>query len=167
MTKATFKLLFSVMLIISTVLLTSCDPEGQDGGEEEINQVVLTLSNGTTVTWNDGDATPDITLDANSDITGTVEFFNVEGSDTEDVTEEIKEEDDEHFVCYEITSANLTIAATDSDGTLPIGLATRWTVGDASTGVMILKLRHQPGVKDGSCDPGDSDVELDFNITIQ
>ena len=52
-------------------------------------------------------------------------------------------------------------------GTLEVGLATQWTVGIASVGTTQVVLKHQPGVKDGTCAPGDTDIELDFVTEIQ
>ncbi|MEO1448745.1 MAG: type 1 periplasmic binding fold superfamily protein [Bacteroidota bacterium] len=149
------------------LMMTACVKE-PDNVEEEIDTVVLTFNNGgPTVTWKDGTTTtPDFTLDANTTYTVSAEFKNEENG--EDVTTEIKAEDADHFICFELSGgANLTIAATDSDGTYPIGLASSWEAGDASTGTLLMKLRHQPGVKDGTCAPGESDVEVDFNITIE
>ncbi|MEL6632678.1 MAG: hypothetical protein AAFQ83_14560 [Bacteroidota bacterium] len=166
---STFIKLFLLLASIS-FLMTSCNPEDPEGGEEEITTVVLKFNNnGPTVTWKEGEPTPTITLDANTAYTASVEFLNEEDpNDVEDVTAEIREEDDEHLVCYEVSGgANVTVNRTDSDGTFEIGLATEWTTTDASTGQLILKLRHQPGVKDGSCDVGESDVEADFNLTVQ
>ncbi|MCI4669775.1 MAG: hypothetical protein MRZ79_16695 [Bacteroidia bacterium] len=151
------------------VFLPSCTPEEPGDGEEEITSVVLTFDNGVgQIKWTEGGSAPDITLDANTTYTVSVEFLNEsDPNDVEDVTEEIKEEDDEHIVCYDVTSADVAITRTDSDGTFEVGLATSWVTGDASNGTVVLDLRHQPEVKDGSCTPGDSDVEVEFNVTIQ
>ncbi|MEL6672881.1 MAG: hypothetical protein AAFR61_11840 [Bacteroidota bacterium] len=169
MKKAIIYRLALVAMVLPFFLTTACTPEEPDGGEEEITTVTLTFTNGPTVTWKEGGATPTITLDANTTYAVAATFLNEEDpNDVEDVTEEIRAEDDEHIVCYEVTGgANLTITRTDSDGTYEVGLATSWVTTDASSGTMLLKLRHQPGVKDGTCTPGDSDVEVDFNVEIQ
>ncbi len=168
--KFTFqKFAFIFFATILAFSLTSCEPEDPDAGEETITTVRLNFDNGVNaVTWMEGQSAPDITLAENTTYKVTVEFLDEsDPNDVEDITEEIEEEDDEHLVCYEVTSADLSIQRTDSDGQFEIGLASEWTTGSASTGVLVLELRHQPGVKDGSCDPGDSDVEVDFNVIIQ
>ncbi|MEO0469391.1 MAG: hypothetical protein AAF206_07220 [Bacteroidota bacterium] len=156
-----------MLCALAAMVVTACNPDEPEEGEEEIDTVILTFDNGgPTVTWTEGEATPTITLSASTTYNVTAEFRNV--AENENVTTEIQEEDDEHLVCFEVSGgANVVIAATDSDGTYPIGLASEWVAGDASTGTMILKLRHQPGVKDGTCTPGDSDVEADFDVVVQ
>jgi len=91
--------------------------------------------------------------------------------DVENITMEIEEEDDEHLVCFEPTGVSgLVIDKTDSDGTYEVGLASQWSVSGIATstnGEITLTLRHQPGSKDGTCIPGDTDVEVDFPIIIE
>lgn len=163
---------FSLMILLSsTLFMQSCKPE-EPVGEEEITTVQLVFNGTQTFTWKDG-TTPDvITLAPLTNYTVQAKFLNENVSPAEDITAEIREEDDEHLVCYEILGSlvltNLTIARTDTDGTYEVGLATQWQTGAAATGQVSLKLRHQPGgVKDGTCTPGDSDVEIVFNVEIQ
>jgi hypothetical protein len=146
-------------------LFFACKPEEPIEGEEEIDTVKLTIGT-QEIFWRvDDTTTPTITLNANETVNATLEFLNE--AENEDVTTEIREEDDEHLVCFDVSGANLTITATDSDGTHPVGLASEWTTGDASTGTLILELRHQPGEKDGTCTPGDTDVQADFEVVVQ
>jgi len=152
--------------VLAMLVLSACTPEEPGNDEEEIDTVELVFANGPTVTWSvDDTANPTITLDANTTYTVEAAFRNEE--ENEDVTAEIREEDDEHIVCFDVTSGNVDIELTDSDGTFPIGLATEWTTGAASSGMVVLTLRHQPDVKDGTCTPGDTDVEVTFDIEIQ
>ena len=63
---------------------------------------------------------------------------------------------------------NVTILRTDLDAnSLPIGLLSKWTTTGVSSGTTTIRLRHQPGVKDGTCDPGETDIELDFHTIIE
>lgn len=161
-----FKFLYP-LLIISLVGLSACvkDPVND---EEEIDTVELTFSNGVSaVKWSVGDTeTPEIKLAAGTTYTVSVSFRNEE--EGEDITVEVEEEGAEHLVCYEVMGgADVNVTSTDSDGTYPIGLATEWEAGAASSGTLILKLRHQPGEKDGTCTPGESDVEVDFNLVVE
>lgn len=96
-------------------------------------------------------------------------FFDAsDPSDIEDITAEIEAEDDEHLVCFELMNAGgFSIEITDSDGTYPIGLDSKWKSGGLANGELKLTLRHQPGVKDGTCTPGETDVEVRFPLTIQ
>ncbi|MDX1907573.1 MAG: hypothetical protein SF053_11110 [Bacteroidia bacterium] len=160
-----------VPVLAAALIMTGCDPENPDGGEEEITTVKVALTAAgttTTYTWKDG-ATPDkISLSPNTTYTAAVTFLNENETPAEDITLEVKEEGDEHLVCYTVSGANLTITRTDDDGTgKPIGLAAQWVTLAASTGSLILELRHQPGVKDGSCTPGDTDVEVTFDVEVK
>jgi len=91
-------------------------------------------------------------------------------NEVEDITVEILEEDDEHLVCFESSNVDgLTIQRVDTDGSFEVGLQSSWVLTDsasASNGVVKLTLKHQPGTKDGSCEPGDTDVEVDFPLEI-
>ncbi|MEL6594219.1 MAG: type 1 periplasmic binding fold superfamily protein [Bacteroidota bacterium] len=156
---------FFVLLFAAVVLLPACTPDEPIDGEEEIDTVRV-LIDGQTIEWKVDDTTnPTITLEAGKSYTVEVQFWNLE--ENENVTLEVQEEDDEHLVCYEVTGAAMTVTATDSDGSLPIGLATTWEAATASTGTLQLELRHQPGEKDGTCTPGDTDILADFEIVIQ
>ena len=163
------KITLILFLFSSLIFQFSCKPEAPDGGEEEITTVTLTFTGGPVVSWKEGEATPTITLEANKTYTVKASFLNEsDPNDVEDITEEIRAENDEHIICYEISGgADLSISRTDSDGQYEVGLDTEWQTGAASTGNVNLILRHQPGVKDGSCTAGDSDVEVDFSLEIQ
>ncbi|MAY83349.1 MAG: hypothetical protein CMP59_04370 [Flavobacteriales bacterium] len=89
-------------------------------------------------------------------------------NDVEDITVEVKDEDDEHLVCYEVTPAMaITINRTDTDGTYELGLESDWQTFGAQSGRVEISLKHQPGVKDGSCSPGETDVQVAFPFRIQ
>ena len=157
----------SFILVLSTVMFHSCTPEEPMEGEEEIDTVKLVFA-GQTITWRESDTSdPVITLAANTSESVSIEFLN--DATSENITEEVAAEKDEHLVCYSSSSGlDLTIETKDQDGAnLPVGLSTTWTVGEASTGTVTIELRHQPGVKDGTCTPGDTDVQVSFDIVIQ
>jgi len=64
----------------------------------------------------------------------------------------------------------LTVSITDHDTNpqqYPVGLETKFITGSKSTGWLRVVLRHQPSLKDGSFAPGDTDMDVGFNITIQ
>jgi len=173
-----------------TFLFTACnDDEVVEPPvvEEVITNVVFTMTadDGTTAvfSWsdpdgeggNDGVATS-ATLAANTTYTGAIVLTNAsDPDDIEDVTVEIAEEDDEHQFFFAVNSANLTVAYGDADDDgNPLGLATTITTGDASTGSMTVTLRHEPnkgadGVAGGDITNagGSTDVEIDFDVTIQ
>lgn len=81
---------------------------------------------------------------------------------------EVLEEADEHLICYSVTGIPVDIIRTDSDGTFELGLKTLWTTpASAGTGHVRIVLKHQPGSKNGSCNPGDTDIDLTFNLIVE
>lgn len=90
-------------------------------------------------------------------------------ADIEDKTAEILAEDDEHLVCFASSNTTaISIERTDSDGTYEIGLSSKWkTLTTVSNASLNITLKHQPGVKDGSCAPGDTDIDVSFPLSIQ
>ena len=94
------------------LLLTSCDKDDPViPNEEELITTVnytLTSSDGQDVVLlsfvdldGDGENQPTImggTLSANTVYTGSIELLNEAESPAEDITEEVQEEDDEHFM---------------------------------------------------------------------
>ena len=108
-----------------------------------------------------------IRLAANTYYTASIQLLNEAVSPAEDITVEVQEEDDEHLFCYVPANTNVSISKTDTDGTYEVGISTFWSTGAAATGSTVVSLKHQPGVKDGTCPPGDTDVEISFVTEIQ
>lgn len=100
---------------------------------------------------------------------GTIEFLNESNeNEVEDITLEIEEEADEHLLCYD-SQAHVDITRTDSDGLYEIGLETLWSTHNMTgEGTVTISLKHQPnGTKDGTCEVGESDVELAFVTVVE
>ncbi|MGB0881619.1 MAG: type 1 periplasmic binding fold superfamily protein [Vicingaceae bacterium] len=108
-----------------------------------------------------------IRLVANTYYSATIQLLNESESPAEDITVEVQDEDDEHLFCYAPSNTNVAITRTDSDGTYEVGIATLWSTGAAATGETTVSLKHQPGVKDGTCAPGDTDIEITFITEVQ
>lgn len=163
----TFLNIFSILLGLALLSLVACTPEEPVSGEEEIDTVQLTFANGPIATWELNGSSPEIVLNANTTYaTVTVEFSNAENN--EDVTAEILEEAEDHLVCYSSSISDLIVSFNDKDANnLDLGLNTSWETGDTASGTVTVELRHQPAVKDGTCTPGDSDVEVIFDVSIQ
>jgi hypothetical protein len=112
-----------------------------------------------------------LNLKAGSTYTVSVLFLDETKKPTGNVTDDIYDRRNYHLICFDIAGgANLTVVRTDMDTNtpaLPIGLQDRFTTGTAGTGKLNVQLRHQPNAKNGSCDPGSSDADVDFNIVIK
>lgn len=64
---------------------------------------------------------------------------------------------------------NLSITRTDMDGNnppLPIGLSDNFVTGMASTGILRTVLRHQPNAKNGTYEPGSTDLDVTYAVSI-
>ena len=87
-----------------------------------------------------------------------------------DTTPTIIERENYHLFCFDIGAGlNLTVTRTDHDNNnppLPIGLTDLIVTTTASSGSLVVTLRHQPNVKDGTCAPGSTDIEGDFTVKI-
>ena len=171
-----YLIIFSILFIAQSC--SKDDPE-EIHEHEEINRVSLTFSEGSnsqTVTWDEGSTIPTINIEANKTYQVGFYVYNASNpSDVENVTTEIIEEADEHFVFYELAGiSNLTIQSatndvSDSDG-IPININTSWTTGDAESGTVRVYLIHGPSSKSGSTRAqfgGGTDVEVNFPISIQ
>ncbi|TAE54714.1 MAG: hypothetical protein EAZ89_06380 [Bacteroidetes bacterium] len=156
----------------SLLLLPACKPEDPDEGEETISRVELAFTEGantSTFAFEDGGAAQEITLSAGKTYVVAIKFLNTTVSPTEDITEEVSNESDEHLVCFEVgAGVDLGITRTDKDANnLEVGLSSLWVATSVSSGTVIVTLRHQPGVKNGTCTVGDTDVEVTFPVKIQ
>ncbi len=110
-----------------------------------------------------------IFLDSGHVYSVTVEFWDESSNPAESVTSAIQITGFEHIVCYEaLGNLMIDFNITDVDGNgLPLGLESEWTVTSANDGNFKLNLRHQPGgIKDGTCAPGESDVEAIFPVGV-
>lgn len=176
--------IFTGLVLAVCFGLTSCtsddDINAEPTNEEEvITTVVLEFKNGSqTIEARyqvlNGEVLADyIALDANTAYTVSAQFLNEEAIPTENVTEEIVEEANEHLVCYiENLSDLVTVEYNDADANgIPIGLQTIWTTSGIGEGAITVALRHQPDLKennrDADCNLGETDVEATFPIIIQ
>jgi len=110
-----------------------------------------------------------LNLKINSTYTVAVKFLDETTTPAGDVTTDIYDRRNYHLICFAVTGANLSVVRTDKDTNNPplqIGLQDTFTTTAASTGSLNVQLRHQPNAKNGSCDPGSSDADVTFPVTI-
>ena len=179
--------------LLATVLLSGCSDDPKPTNEEElITTMQVTLvpqGDGTTVTLEffdeDGDGSiepiysysPSVgtgenvaaQLLANTAYTASITLLNETLNPAEDITLEIEEEAEDHIFCFVVTGANLTVTNQNLDANnFPVGLTSTWTTAATSNGTINLKLRHQPGTKNGDCPgTGDTDIDVTFKVQIQ
>lgn len=155
------------------------DPECADPQEVITTLKVLVTDSASGVLVNtfrfkdaDANGTPEvfdtIRLNANKTYNVAVQVWDDSKTPAENITEEVEEEKNDHAFFYTISNLNLAVTKTDvDDNNLPIGLQSRWVTGSAGSGLVTIKLKHQPGVKDGSEAPGETDVEVQFPAVVQ
>jgi hypothetical protein len=99
-----------------------------------------------------------------------VEFLDESKADhTHDITEEVKEESNDHLVCFVVSGAISAPVIGDLDGNgKPLGLESALSTGDTGTGVLQVTLKHLPEkASTAPCSTGDTDVDVTFLVTIE
>jgi len=179
------------------------DPGDPDNEQEFITTVRLTfappMGDALVFKWADADSSGDpeidtVTLANATTYTLSVEFLNEGSSETEDITEEIKDEDDQHLVLIYGSGVEGPATATNADALvehtyadldendLPIGLESNITTVANGSRVLRLMLRHMPpedgtAVKNatvpadfasggGAAIGGAVDIDVEFPLTV-
>ena len=136
------------------------------------------LGNDTTfvVTFNDPDgdggnaATQFDTIHLLKNSSYNVELTLLDKSKTpaDTISNEVLEEANDHLFFYSSNpTALVNVLITDKDSNNKnLGLKSTWTTTNAGSGKVKVKLMHQPGVKDGTSETGDTDVEVDFQVNV-
>ncbi len=84
------------------------------------------------------------------------------------ISNEVRKEANDHLFVFEPYVLNIQVKVQDKDdNNLPLGLFTLWKTGNMSNGKMKIMLKHQPGLKDGTATPGETDIEVSFNCLIK
>ena len=87
---------------------------------------------------------------------------------TDTISNEVLEEAEDHLFVFTPSWNGLNIRLTDLDSKgLPLGLLSTWKTGIPGNGRVKVALKHQPGLKDGSPAPGETDVEIAFICRIE
>ena len=186
------KLLKTSLVLILSILCFSCSDDDNEtpptviNEEEVITTVELSITDtesGKTeiISWvadkNDS-SNPEIKLAANKSYETAVRFLNASNpEDVEDITKEVVEEKDEHFIFFTASetlkgftvTSNLDKDTIDSN-TVGINVETNWTTVDAGTGKLTVFLIHEPTTKEGTTRNafgGATDVEVTFNVVIE
>lgn len=177
---------------MSLLVFTSCsdddnDPDNLPGSineEEVITTMTIVLTddsndaNTVTLTSKDiDDGNGPVlevlgTLTANTTYTGRITLSNETEDPAEDMTKEVKEEDEDHQLFYTAVGEgfDVTFEYTDADAdNNPIGLEFKLMTTDPGTGTLTFILIHEPnksaeGVKDGDITNagGETDYEATF-----
>ena len=180
------------LLIFSVVTLASCSDDEEIvlppiiNEEELITTVTTTLvGGGQTITLTskdldggDGPNDPVVTVSgpllANTTYTGSVSFLNETENPVEDITSEVVTEGVDHQVFYQFPPELGTFAYTDTDANgKPIGVTFTFTTQNATSGNLIVTLRHLPkksaaGVASGNIAnaAGSTDAQVSYPVVV-
>lgn len=181
--------LLTMAIVALSLFWVSCNKEEKAvsppaPGNEFLTTVKLVATNIAdtadvqTAKWvdlNPNGGTPDLSqaslnLRKNAKYNVQVFFMDESKSPAEDITTEIRDRANYHLICYGIYSGlNLSVKRTDKDTNVPaleLGLTAEFTTGDISAGNLEVSLHHQPNVKNGDCERGSTDADVNFTINI-
>lgn len=180
-------------IIFTITILSSCDDDDPVvvNEEEVITTVNVTLTpqgGGDNITLQyqdlDGDGPNEPTISVSGNLTsgatytGSIELLNETEDPAEDITAEIREEDEEHQFFFSLPQDIGTITYNDQDSNNnPIGLSFTLNVSNPlippTSGDLTVTLRHEPnktatGVQEGDITNagGETDVVATFTVTI-
>lgn len=140
----------------------------------------ITKNDSTRAFWSDIDGAggnnpilPDtLRIRKNTVYNGHIYFSNLQNGTYIDITKVIETENMNHILCYDVHSvtvppSGLSIERTDQDKNgYQVGLSTLWKAQNAENGFIRVRLKHQPNIKNGSCDIGETDAEVDFPYVV-
>ena len=176
--------LFFVAFVAQSSLYTSCTKKDDTPDEEQelITTLKIVATNSTnaadvrTFVFKDTDGAggnepsiDNIALAANEVYNVAIEVLDESKTPAENITAEIAEEKNDHQLFFvPSVGLNLTNTYQDADdNNLPVGLATKFTTGAVSTGILTVTLKHQPGTKNNNIATGETDVQVNFSTVIQ
>lgn len=146
--------------LITTLKITFTDPDAVNP------DVIVLFQDIDGPGGNEPTAFDTIRLKAMSTYNATIEVLNESVNPVEDITAEIWEEKTSHLFCFATTGVSVGIVRTDTDGTYEVGINSTWTTGSATAGSVMVSLKHQPGIKNGSCLVGETDIEINFQTIV-
>lgn len=113
------------------------------------------------------------TIKVNANKTYLVDIILLDESnpmDVDTISNEVAEEANDHQFFFHAHDVTINYTYLDADTNvppLPIGLNTKWRMGNTGFGETHVVLKHQPGTKDGKETTGETDIEVEFPILIQ
>lgn len=176
--------------LLGLALISACRDKADDPKKNEENELI-TKVHLHLIPENDSsrfvhaewiDKTPDddagrsvdtLRLDTSTVYLGEIELEDETKNPSVDITEEVAAEKDDHLFIYKQnpleSSIRFLVEPTDRDSkNLPVGLKFKLTTknlqGNSSLQII---LKHQPGTKDGTAGPGDTDLDIWFPVKIR
>ncbi len=109
-----------------------------------------------------------IRLQKNSVYYCSILLLDESKSVTDTISNAVLQEAADHLFVYSSNALELIIQLIDTDKNgLPLGLRSIWRTGNVGTGNLRIRLKHQPGIKNGNPEPGETDTDIEFYTEIQ
>lgn len=179
----------AVLCAVSLFTVGACkkdpkDPKDPHDGDdhESITTVDLKfkeVESGVTFTarWNDPDGpggnspvVDSILLDVGKSYDLEIRFLDLSGDHAHDLTNDLRTDADEHTLCVDFyLESNLTVEKIEVEARdAELNAKFRWNVLMADRGECGVTLMHHPDLsKTGSCDQGETDVDVKFPIRFR
>jgi hypothetical protein len=175
-------------ILSATTLFTSCkkDKPKEDEETEVITTVELSFQDSANANapilkyiWEDADGqggnlpnkVDSIILDSAKTYNVDLRILDVSKNPVAIVSDEVKEEANDHEVYYNITPSGITVRVLDKDGNgLPLGLSSRWSVAKKQAQAkknLNLVLKHKPGIKKDKDPVSVGETDIDVNLPIR
>lgn len=178
----TRKKLFSIAAVVAvSALWYACEPNEDNPLEQEVITSVklefteMVSGDVSSFEYSDPDGEggnaptiQTIQLEAAKTYQVSINLYNESATPVDTITHEIEEHGEEHQFFFNTTGVSINVNITDMDvNNLPVGLESFWTTGAANSGTMRVTLKHLDGVaKDGNINTGETDIQIDFPISI-
>ena len=134
---------------------------------------------GNPATFDNSGADSVITIMANHAYKATILLLDETKTPADTISNEVEEEGADHLFFFNSTTLGSSNEITLSNGTMikyldrdannrGIGLQTLWTAPSAATtkSAFTIELKHQPGVKDGAYNKGETDIQVPFKLKV-
>ncbi len=186
--KKTFNYILGLVLVFS--LFSACKKDDDNAAnpnptneEELITTLRIYLTDSAQISlpaWYDykdldGDGGMDpvsdtIRLEAGKTYYANIILLDESKNPADSISNEILEEANDHLFVFEPHDAFFSVEITDRDTNstaLPIGLQSKWRTFQGGETHLHISLKHQPGIKTGDPDIGETDLEAKFVVEIK
>ena len=179
---------------LAALTFTACKKETNNGPNPNQEEVITTLrvaltdsATSAVTTFRfydlDGDGGAQATVDTirlrpNTRYFASLTLLDESTNPAGDVTEEIREEENDHQFFFTTTNPTFSVTYDTADydsnnPPKPVGLQTKWLSGNAQRTSVRIILKHQPAIKSTITNPlgdvtrGDTDVDLTFPVVVE
>lgn len=109
-----------------------------------------------------------IRLDTNRVYFTNIVLLDESKNPIDTISNEVEEEKNDHLFVFNSSSSLIQVKITDKDdNNLPIGLKSKWKTFGRTTSSISVALKHQPNIKTGDANLGETDIDINFPLIIK